>query len=114
MRQALAKLRSWAEWLDAEQDPEEPSYDPVHLGSMLVVNLVAVGALYWLLWTLLVYEGGLLGKLAALARLALGRPSDEAAFEGWFGNVGALLLCVVVAGSLRRLYCDAARRAAKS
>ena len=48
-----------------EDEPGEPYYDPVHLGAAAVGTLAAIGALYWLLWTLLVYEGGLFSKLAA-------------------------------------------------
>ena len=112
MNEALRKLRAFAEWLDADDDPEVPAYDPVHLGGMLVVNLVVIGVVYWLLWTLLVYEGGLPGKLTALARLALGRPNGPDAFEGWFGNFAALVLCGVTAGALHRQYAEAARRPA--
>ena len=77
-----------------DDDPEEPFFDPVHLGAVCMVCLVSIGALYWLLWTLLVYEGGLLPKLrAALAVLFTSRtlkdfgyeraPYAMGAFEGW-------------------------------
>jgi cytosine/adenosine deaminase-related metal-dependent hydrolase len=57
MKKALKRLSALAEAFDAEDDPRESHFDPVHLGAVLVVSLVAIGALYWLLWTLLVYEG---------------------------------------------------------
>lgn len=104
-----------------EEDPNEPVYDPVHVGGVIVVTLAAMGCLYWLLWTLLVYEGGIFLKLYALGQILFtpkalrdlgyeGYPYALGAFEGTIGNLGALLLCVVVAAALNRLY----RRAAIS
>lgn len=110
MRRFVERLSSWADWLDQE-DPEEPAFDPVQLGAALVICLVAVGALFWLLWTLLVFEGGIEGKVAALARLAGGKPYSPDDFEGWLGNVGALALSIMAFAGLRRLYVEAARRA---
>lgn len=52
--------------LEDRDDPDEPVYDPVDFGAMLLATMTAIGALYWLLWTLFVYEGRL-GNLAALA-----------------------------------------------
>ena len=119
-----------AEWLkkalalfDEEDDPNEPAYDPVHLGAVLTICLVVVGALYWLLWTLLVYEGGILVKVrAALAVLLTSKTLQDygyrgsyemGAFEGWFGNVAALALTVLVVAALHRLYRQAAGRAGR-
>lgn len=75
----------WRRWVALFEDdgPQEPFYDPVHLAAVLIGCLVAFGALFWLLWTLLVYEGG----LAAGPRPA---------------NLGALLLCAVVLAVLHR------------
>lgn len=111
MRGLLDRLGALADWLDRE-DPDEPAYDPVHLGGMLVICLVVIGAAFWILWTLLVFEGGLEGKLAALAHLIGGKAYDPDDFEGWIGNVGALALAVLAVGGLRRLYAQAARGAA--
>lgn len=87
----------------------EPAYDPVHLGAVSVACLVVIGLLYWLLWTLLVYEGGLFMKIAAL--FSSSRPQD--AFEGWLGNVCALLIASALLAALYRLYQDAAKRHAR-
>lgn len=111
MRELLKRLNAWADWLD-EEDPEEPAYDPVQLGAVLLICLVAVGASFWLLWTLLVFEGGIQGKLAALARLARGKPYDPDDFAGWVGNAGALVLSCLAGAGLRRLYTEAERKAA--
>lgn len=67
--------RRWVALFEDEDDPARPHYDPVHLAVALVACVATVGALYWLLWTALVYEGGLPGEgwranLAALAATA--------------------------------------------
>lgn len=117
MRRAKSAL-AWATELFEDDDPAEPGYDPIHLGTAVVVTLAALGCVYWLLWTLLVYEGGLLLKLRAAARLAFGSaslaelgyegPYAMGAFEGWFGNVVALGFTVALVAALRRLYLQAA------
>lgn len=117
---AWLRARDWALALFEDDDPAEPGYDPVHLGGAVVVTLAALGCLYWLLWTLLVYEGGLFLKLHAVGRLLftsatlkdLGYEGSYAQgdLEGWFGNLVALAFAVIVAVSLKRLYQDAARK----
>ena len=117
---SLRKARDWVLALFDDDDPNEPGYDPVHLGAAIVITLASLGCLFWLLWTLLVYEGGLLLKIAALARLLftpvtlaeLGYEGSYAqgAFEGWFGNLIALGFTIALAVSLRRLFRDAERR----
>ncbi len=57
--------KRWVELFEAEDDPAEPHYDPVHLAVVLIAAQVVVGALYWLLWTLFVYEGGIARKPGA-------------------------------------------------
>lgn len=78
---------------------DEPRYDPAHLAGVLVATQVVVGALFWLLWTLLVYEGGLAGKLTALA----GGARDAEALRGAWGNLAALLLTAGLVVALHRL-----------
>jgi len=114
-------LLARVEWLFEEDSADEPAYDPVHLGAAVLLSFTAIGLLYWLLWTLLVYEGGIFLKASALARVLFtsatlkdlgyeGYPYQMGAFEGWYGNLGALAVTVVVVAALRRLYLDAARR----
>ena len=76
----------WRRWVELfeEEGPDEPRYDPIHLATVLVAAQVVVGALFWLLWTLMVYEGGLGAK------------------DGWVGNVGALVILIVAIEALRR------------
>ena len=82
-----------------------------------------MGALYWLLWTLLVYEGGIFLKVSALSQMIFGGKTlqelgylgsyNQGLFEGWLGNVSALALSALAVGALYNLYHKAAHRAAK-
>lgn len=106
----------WARWVALFEDDDGRSarYDPVHLAGVLVACMAALGVLFWLLWTLLVYEGGIGVKLAALADIAFrgktladfgwtGAPDRQGVFEGWTANVAALLLSALVLAALHRL-----------
>ena len=93
--------RLWEGWLAlfAEDEPEAPRYDPVHLGAAFLSVQIAAAGLFWLLWTLLVYEGGLPAKLAALSSGARG----PEAYEGWRANAAALIIGAGLVAALRRL-----------
>ncbi|MFA6003471.1 MAG: hypothetical protein WC881_05320 [Elusimicrobiota bacterium] len=124
----MDKLRRCALWLrhgllelGAEDDPNEPRYDPVQLGAVTLGCMAAIGGLYWLLWTLLVYEGGIFMKLQAAAAVLFtsrtlhdlgyeAAPYAMGPFEGWAGNLIALALCVLLITALARIYGAAARR----
>ena len=79
----LKLWRSWVELFEEEGD-DEPRFDPIHLATILVACQVVVGALFWLLWTTMVYEGGF------------------ASGEGWFGNIAALITLAAALEALRR------------
>lgn len=122
LRQAI---RGLADLFSDEEDPQEPFYDPIHLGAVCIACLTAIGALYWLLWTLLAYEGGIVPKLrAGMAVLFTSKtlkdfgyeasPYAMGVFEGWVGNVAALVLCVLVLTALYRLYRAGQKRAART
>ena len=104
-----------------EDDPNEPFYDPAHLGAVIIVSLSLLGIIYWLLWTLLVFEGGLVRKISAAATVLFtsktladigysGSPYAMGPFEGWIGNLTAFILCAVLGAGLARLYKEAARK----
>lgn len=104
-----------------EDDPNEPFYDPAHLGAVIVVSLSTLGIVYWLLWTLLVFEGGLSTKISAAASVLFtaktladigyaGAPHAMGPFEGWIGNVSALILCILSTAALAHLYKKAAKK----
>ena len=85
----------WKRWVDlfeSKDDPTEPHYDPVHLAVVLVACQVVVGALYWLLWTLFVYQPGL-KRAPGLA------------------NTTALALCFLIVALLYKADRRAAKRA---
>lgn len=114
------RLRSVVESLDDEPAEGTPLYDPVDVGGVLVSVLAALGALYWLLWTALVYEGGVFRKAGALLRLLGGTPASElgyegpwnrGAFEGWLGNAAAALLALGLLWALRSEWRRAERAA---
>ena len=64
--------KRWVALFEDKDDPAEPHYDPVHLAVVLVASQVVIGALYWLLWTLFVYEGGIAARLRLANVVALG------------------------------------------
>ncbi|MBI3564104.1 MAG: hypothetical protein HY079_02785 [Elusimicrobia bacterium] len=115
---AAAAWKRWNALFDETEDPAAPRYDPVHLATVLVACQVVAGALFWLLWTLLVYEGGLPRKVVAvltrwsdpaadtrMLRYAgpFGGPGHATVFEGWAANLTALVLAVALVAALQRL-----------
>jgi hypothetical protein len=100
---------AWKRWTDLfeARDDAEPHYDPAHLAVVVVACLVVIGALFWLLWTLLVYEGGL--PLKIVTWLTPGKPAHRVSDEGWAANLAALVICAFVLSLLRK----ADRRSAK-
>ena len=105
----------WGRWvaLFEEEDDDAPRYDPVHLAAVVIACQVVIGALYWLLWTLFVYDGGLPSKVGPFLRVAagaatlkdygwLGTPDRQGLFEGWGANLAALALVVLVVVLLQR------------
>ncbi len=75
--------RSWVRLFE-EEGADEPRFDPIHLAVVLVACQAAIGVLFWLLWTAMVYEGGF------------------GSGEGRIGNLLALLLLAAIVEALRR------------
>ena len=61
----------WVALFEDKDDPAVPHYDPVHLAVVLVGSQVVIGGLYWLLWTVFVYEGGITHRLRLAHVVAL-------------------------------------------
>ena len=82
----MSSFKLWKSWvaLFEEEGVDVPRYDPIHLATVLVACQVVIGALFWLLWTFMVYEGGF------------------GAGEGRLGNIGALIALAAVVEALRR------------
>jgi len=115
----MHKVLAWLVWFfDESEDPDEPVYDPLHLGATILITLTAFGLLYWLLWTLLVFEGGLFRKIIPAFSVLLTAktlqdygyegPWDRGVFEGWLGNSVAFVLTIAVVAALTSLYREAA------
>ena len=82
----MSPARLWKSWTELfeEEGEDEPRFDPVHLAVVLVACQAAVGVLFWLLWTAMVYEGGF------------------GAGEGKLGNLLALIILAGIVDALRR------------
>lgn len=89
------------------ENPEEPIYDPVHLGGMIVVVIFACGLIFWLFWTLLVFEGGLFSKIIPALKVLftkktlqdygwIGYPYEMGIFSGFIANTIALILTIAL------------------
>ena len=52
-----------ADFFSDKEDLDEPRYDPVHIGAMIVLVLFVNTVIFWLLWSLLVFGGGLQAKV---------------------------------------------------
>lgn len=86
-----------------EDDPSENPivYDPVHVSVVIAACLAVVGALFWVMWALMVFEGGLFAKIVPFLQVVFtsktwtdfgfeGYPYALGVFEGWIVNVTAL------------------------
>jgi len=111
-RALIGKINAVIEDLVSDrEDPDEPIYDPLHVGAMVVVVIFILGVLYWLLWSLLVFEGGLFVKIAPFFRVIFtkatlqdfgyeGYPYELGVFEGWIANLASLVLLIVFAAGI--------------
>lgn len=100
----------WLGFLDFfsdQENPDEPVYDPAHFAGMIVVVVFSIGCLFWLLWTLLVYRGGIFGKILPAFQVLftsktrqdfgwVGYPFELGVFNGFIGNSIALVLTLAL------------------
>ncbi len=100
------KLKRHFSEILADDQPEDEIYDPVHVAVVLVSCMIGLGALYWMLWALLVCEGGLVMKIGPALQVLFtdktlmdfgyqGYPYQLGLFEGWIVNVGGLAACLL-------------------
>jgi len=111
-----ARVRRYVAWLFGEDvSPDDVVYDPVHVAIVLVVVPAVSGILYWLLWSLLVCEGGIFVKIVPLFQVLLtsktwsdfgyeGYPYKLGIFEGWVVNVTALALLMLALAVLWKIF----------
>src|SRR3989339_1874086 len=104
----MKKTVAWiSDFFADHDDPQEPHYDPAHLGATVVVTIFAIAVLFWLLWALLVFGGGIQAKLAPALQVLthaktpadfgyVGYPYAMGVFEGWPTNVAALLITIAL------------------
>ena len=89
------------------EDPEEPVYDPLHIAAMIVIVIFSMGVVFWLLWTLLVFEGGFFPKVWPGLQVLFGRkslrdfgwvgyPYELGIFEGFIANSIAFILTIAL------------------
>lgn len=109
--------RAWDRLVDLVEGEDAPGdilYDPVHVAGVVVGSLCVLGALFWLLWSLLVYEGGLFTKIVPAFQVLFtaktlqdvgyeGAPYRMGPFEGWGVNVVALALSAALSAFFWRL-----------
>ena len=122
----MKKVFAWiAEFLSDDEDPKKPHYDPVHIGMTVVFTIFAIAVLFWLLWCLLVFGGGIQAKILPAFQLAthvrtaadlgyVGYPYDMGVFEGWPTNLVALLILFALISAVWVLFNEPARRKGKT
>lgn len=107
-------IRRWVRWVFEKDPPGTPVFDPVHLGTVIVGCVAALGVLYWLLWSLLVFEGGLFTKVGPALTVLFtdktpldfgdeGIPGARGVFEGWTINLAALILTMTLVFGIGRI-----------
>jgi hypothetical protein len=108
--------RAWDRLVDLVEGEDAPGsvvYDPVHVAGVVVGCLCALGVLFWLLWALLVCEGGIFTKVGPALQVLFtsktlkdfgyeGAPYALGVFEGWIVNAAALILTAALAWGLWR------------
>jgi hypothetical protein len=79
----------------------------VHIAMVVVFSIAGISVLFWLLWSLLVFGGGIQAKLLPAFQLIthtktlsafgyVGYPYAMGVFEGWPTNLVALVVCMVL------------------
>ncbi len=107
MKNMLEKLRKGLTDLFSDREEEGPGYDPVHIAAMIVLVLLALTLLFWLLWALFVFGGGIQAKIIPFIRVAftaktaadfgyVGYPYEMGVFEGWPTNLVAFIFSAII------------------
>jgi hypothetical protein len=94
----------WDLWED-DDAPDGIVYDPVHVAAVVVGCLFVMGIIFWDLWALFVFEGGLFTKIGPFVQVLFtsktlndfgyeGAPYALGIFEGWIVNLTALSIAI--------------------
>lgn len=100
---------------DEDSDPQEPAYDPAHVAVMIVLVILGLALLFWLLWALVVCEGGIFIKIIPFLQVVFtsktlqdfgfeGYPYELGIFEGWIINVVALVLFIGLLAGISSIF----------
>src|SRR5262245_59464671 len=114
-------LRKYFSDLFADDSPDDLIFDPLQVAAVVVGCLAGLGVLFWMLWALLVCEGGLFMKIGPAIQVLLtdktlqdfgyqGYPYQLGVFEGWIVNVGGLVFCLLTLIGAWFLYGKISRR----
>ena len=91
--------------MEENKNVEDLGYDPAHIGAMIVLVLFALTVLFWLLWSLLVFKGGILTKCWGLVQMASGGgPVEAQLWDGWVINLAALFLSGLVVAAISWIF----------
>ncbi|PKN01182.1 MAG: hypothetical protein CVU77_06240 [Elusimicrobia bacterium HGW-Elusimicrobia-1] len=102
--------------------PEESDKDYwVYLAGNVVLTLFFINIFFWLLWTLIVYKGGIFIKIIPALRALFtsktiadfgyeGYPFEMGVFDGWPENIVALAFTLIFIELCRRVYLKTLRR----
>jgi uncharacterized membrane protein len=119
--------RTWKAVLSLWDDDDAPDpivYDPVHVAAVIVGCHFALGILFWDLWALLVFEGGLMAKCIPFLRVIFtsktlgdygyeGAPHALGIFEGWIVNLTAFFVTLSLVAGVFWILRQPAREAQK-
>jgi len=91
----------WEIIVDIFKDEKEEEYDPVHIGGMIILVIFFISIIYWDLWALVIYKGGLFRKVVPFLTVLFTSKTledfgynffwDAGVFEGWLTNFIAFL-----------------------
>ncbi|MFC1501265.1 hypothetical protein ACFL58_02305 [Elusimicrobiota bacterium] len=100
-------LQDFIDFFSDKEDVNEPHYDPLHIGAMIIIVLFAITLLFWLLWSILVFGGGIQAKILPFLTVLftsknvsdfgyIGYPYEMGIFEGWVTNTVAFSFLVLL------------------
>ncbi|RLD17276.1 MAG: hypothetical protein DRI36_04195 [Caldiserica bacterium] len=91
----------WKIVVDIFEEEEEVEYDPVHIGGMIILTIFFMAIIYWDLWALIVYKGGIFKKIIPFFSIIFTSKTlkdygysffwDAGVFDGWLTNLIALI-----------------------
>lgn len=116
MKTILLKLwKNIEDFLNDSEALDEPKYDPVHIALAILLVLLGMAILFWIFWTLLVYEQGIFPKIIPGLMVIFtkktaadygyeGYPYEQGIFTGWIGNLGALIFLILLLWAVASLF----------